>query len=280
MTFREAAERLRRNGIENAEWEASLLLEHFCSIPTAELYANAERDYSDPAFLSALERRASHEPLQYLLGEWSFYRQTYEVSPACLIPRPDTEILVEEAIRMLPRGAFFADLCTGSGCIAISVLAERPDLAAVAVDLSSDALEIARRNAVRNGVSERITFQRADVLNERFFPAIDRRLDAILSNPPYIPSGDLPSLSAEVHAEPQMALDGGRDGLDFYRALFPLSAKLLTEDGFCLFEIGYDQADAIGALAAASGFSCRIRKDFGANDRVAVLQRNKPEKPA
>lgn len=234
-----------------------------------------ERRFSSPELLSAVERRAGRFPLQYLLGEWAFYRQTYRVAPGCLIPRSDTEILVEEAIRKLPKGAFFADLCTGSGCIAISILCERKDTTAIAVDLSEDALQIAAENAERNGVRDRLILKKADLITvkpEEWGSELPMP-DAIFSNPPYIRTGDLVDLSPEVGAEPRMALDGGEDGLIFYRRLFPIAQEWLQPEGFCLFEIGYDQAKDIQALARNRFASCRILRDFGGNDRVAVLEK-------
>ncbi len=274
MTYREIVTRLEASGIDTAAWDAELLLEHFCGVGRLQLHAEPETSYTSPALERAVADRAARVPLQYLLGEWQFYRQTYKVTPACLVPRSDTELLVEEAIRRLPRGGFFADLCTGSGCIAISVLAERPDCTALAAELSPDALALAEENAKRNGVLDRLTLKRADVLHlEADFWEGHPRPDAILSNPPYIRTEVLPSLSPEVQSEPQMALDGGTDGLLFYRALTALAEAELPPNGFALFEIGYDQADALRAIAARHGFSCRIRKDLGGCDRLAILQR-------
>ncbi len=271
MTFWQAREKLRKAGIESDLPEAALLFEKFCGVSETELLADPGREYGNPALLQALQRRTEHYPLQYLIGEWSFYRQRYEVSPACLIPRQDTEILVEQAIRLLPQGAFFADLCTGSGCIAISVLAERQDTEAVAVELSEEALALAERNAVRNGVKGRFEGIRGDILHPDF---LNRESPAaILSNPPYIPSKVIPTLAQEVRVEPRMALDGGEDGMVFYRALLQIANQWLRPDGFCLFEIGFDQGEAIGRLALSAGFSCKIHKDLGGMDRLAELRR-------
>ena len=210
--------------------------------------------------------------MQYLLGEWQFYRQTYEVGPDCLIPRPDTEILVEEAIKLLPRGAYFADLCTGSGCIAVSVLAEREDTRALAVDKFENTLEMARRNARRQGVEKRMEALCADVLLPTMVSGVP--LDAILSNPPYIPTADLDGLSREVKSEPRAALDGGEDGLLFYRKILQMQADCLKPEGFILFEVGYDQAEAVAALGKRAGFyNSRIIKDYGGNQRVVYLAR-------
>ena len=272
MTYREICRALEIAGVDTPQWDAQLLIEHFCGKDRLFLLGNPDQELDSKELEQAVAKRCQREPLQYLIGTWSFYNQTYEVSPACLIPRSDTEILVEEAIKRLPQNAFFADLCTGSGCIAVSVLAERYDTRAVAVDLSSDALTLAKRNAERNGVSERFRGILGDVLHfsTKLMESIPRP-HAILSNPPYIPTSVLKDLSPEVGREPRMALDGGDDGLIFYRELFRVAREWLADDGFCLFEIGYDQGNSLRALAAENGFSCEIKRDLGGCDRVAIL---------
>lgn len=271
MTYRSLCEALREGGIEAPEWEATCLLEDLCGVDRTALVTDPDRDYPLPALQTALRRRLAHEPLQYILGRWQFWRQTYRVGRECLIPRADTEVLVEEALCRLPQGAYFADLCTGSGCIAISVLAERPDTRALAVDLSEGALRIAAENAAENGVTDRVELRQTDLLTAS--PEWLGRFDAILSNPPYIRSEVIETLTQEVKREPRMALDGGADGLVFYRALLRLAAICLRPQGFCLFEISYDQGDALRALAAEHGFCCAIRRDYGGRDRVAVITR-------
>ena len=255
MQRQEILQALRSAGIENAAGEARLLMEYF----------------EGEALSRAVERRVQREPLQYILGEWDFYRERYEVSADCLCPRPDTEHLVELAIKKLPDGARFLDLCTGSGCVAISTLASRVDTSAVAVDLFAPTLALAARNAVRNGVKERVCFAQLDVLCAP--PETLGRFDAILSNPPYIRANAMEALSPEVKKEPYAALYGGEDGLDFYRAILQLWLPVLKKEGFLAFEIGYDQADELRALGAASGFAVEIKKDYGGNDRVAYLYR-------
>lgn len=274
MTYSEIFNRLKDAGIETADWESALLVEHFCGVDATLARMDVEHVYENQALLDAVERRAARYPLQYILGEWSFYRQTYCVTPDCLIPRSDTEILVEEAIRVLPSGARFADLCTGSGCIAVSVLAERPDTSAVAVEKFEKTLEVARKNAVKNGVDARFTPLLADVLEP--LPFETERFDAILSNPPYIVRSVLEELSPEVRAEPQVALDGGEDGLIFYRRILELHTKHLTPDGLILLEIGYDQAAEVLALGAECGFTDgRVLRDFGGNNRVVVFKKKR-----
>lgn len=230
-----------------------LLAEYF---PEADARAAAEA------------RVESGEPLAYVLGEWYFFNEVYTVTPDVLIPRPDTEILVEEAVKYIPKNSRFLDLCTGSGCVAISVLANRTDLTAVAADISPAALQIARHNAERNGVADRISFVRFDVLSD------DPRtlgcdFSAVCANPPYINSDVIDTLSVQVRREPRIALDGGADGMDFYRAVLRGFVPVLQKNGFFLFEIGYDQAQKIRALCADR--PCHIRNDYGGNPRVAHI---------
>ena len=271
MTYREICAQLSDVGIDGAEWDAALLIEHFCGIDASLVPTDPTRDYPSVGLFEAVRRRCERYPLQYLLGVWSFYRQTYEVSPNCLIPRSDTEILVEEAIRRLPENAIFADLCTGSGCIAISVLAERRDTRAVAVEKFPATLSLAERNALRNRVSDRFTPRLGDVLTSSYLPE-GQRFDAILSNPPYIETCVLSTLAPELNAEPLVALDGGEDGLLFYRAILTGCADKLKKGGFFLFEIGYDQAKSLSGIAHGLGFSgFRVLQDYGKNDRAVLI---------
>ena len=270
MTYQQLTAMLKEADIATPEWDAALLLEHFCGVSPSLAPADT-KEYRSEDLEAAARRRAAHYPLQYILGEWSFYRQTYEVSPDCLIPRSDTEVLVEEAIRRLPRGAHFADLCTGSGCIAISTLCERPDTTAYAIDKFENTLAVAMRNASKNGVANRLSLSVADVLENGALPS-DMQFDAILSNPPYIRTKVVGELAPEVLAEPTAALDGGEDGLLFYRAILQNGKKHLKNGGFFLFEIGFDQAEDITRLAKEAGYpTCQIIKDLSGNDRVAWI---------
>lgn len=267
MKLSELTARLSAAGIEEAAEEARLL---FLAVTECEMHAlfGTDPEAADALLLPLLARREAHEPLQYILGEAPFFRSVLRVSPACLIPRADTERLCELAIERLPRGAHFADLCTGSGAIAVTLLSERPDTTALATDISLDALAVARENAERLGVLDRLTLLRSDLLSE----APCGRFDAILSNPPYIKTADLSGLSPEVGHEPRIALDGGEDGLIFYRRLLSLG-KLLTEDGFFLLECGYDQKTDMEALAAEYGYTFTPFYDYGKNFRGGILRR-------
>lgn len=271
MTYQDLCARLKQANIDSPEWDAALLLEHFCKVHPSAVGLDPTADYSSQALEKAVKQREARFPLQYILGEWSFYRQTYEVTPDCLIPRSDTEILVEEAIRRLPHGAHFADLCTGSGCIAISTLCERPDTTAYAIDKFVATLAVAMRNASKNGVANRLSLSVADVLKDGALPS-EMQFDAILSNPPYIRTSVVGELAPEVLAEPAAALDGGSDGLLFYRAILQNGKKHLKAGGFFLFEIGFDQAEDITRLAKEAGCpTCQIIKDLSGNDRVAWI---------
>ena len=257
MSEEQIRAKLEAAGIENARFEARQLFGGF----------------SGEALLAAVEKRCGGYPLQYILGEWDFYRETYEVCEDCLIPRADTELLVEKAISMLPLGARLLDLCTGSGCVAISTLCARPDATAVAVDLFEKTLAVADRNAQRNGVADRFTPMRADVLQKPPTALKDAPFSAILSNPPYIRADVMPTLQKEVQYEPKAALCGGVDGLDFYRSILDQWTCLLANDGFILFEIGYDQAKDLIALGQKKGLTASVFADLGGNDRVVLLQK-------
>ena len=279
MTYRDIVSRLGAAHIENAAGEAVLLIELFAHLSESYLRTSPDAPIPDPdgALERAVCRREAREPLQYILGCWSFWRQEYEVSPDCLVPRPDTECLVEQALKRLPHGGRFLDLCTGSGCIAISLCCERPDAMGVAVELSPETLMLAKRNAVKNGVGEeRLRLLAGDVLHPAFLAALGS-FDLIISNPPYIPTRDLVTLPIETRQEPRIALDGGEDGLLFYRRLLAHDYREALKVGGCfLFEIGYDQGDALRALAKDIGAECTILTDYGGNERVAVVGERAP----
>ncbi len=274
MTYQEICLRLAAAGMESPAYDASLLLAHFCGVSDASLRADPERDYVSGELLEAIERRCTHYPLQYLLGKWDFYRQTYAVTPDCLCPRADTELLVEEAIRALPNGAYFADLGTGCGCIAISVLCERPDTQAVAVDKFEKTLALAVQNARDNGVLDRFEPLCADLLDPTL--SLPDGVCAILSNPPYIADDERDELSPEVKFEPQAALFAKENGLAFYRAILQTLAPALPEDGLILFEIGYKQGEEVLALGRDLGWgNGYIKRDLSGHDRVVILRRTR-----
>lgn len=272
MKYKDIIDRLALISPDEYENEANILIENFTKNRISYYLTHKDEDIDNLALEDALQKREHHVPLQYILGKWDFYRQTYIVDENCLIPRSDTEILVEKAIELLPTNACFVDLCTGSGCIAISTLAERMDTTAVMVDKYPSTLEIASKNAVLNRVDNRLVPMLFDVLNEenRLY---GKQFDAILSNPPYIRPEVIETLSPEVKKEPYVALYGGDDGLIFYNKIIRDYSVFLKKDGFMLFEIGYDQANDIYRIADQNGFTCEIFKDYGGNDRVALLKR-------
>ena len=266
MTAEEIRVRLRDRGIENYALETEILIEEICG------RMSEDEDYSSRELAMAVEKRCERYPLQYIIGKWWLARCEFFVDESCLVPRPDTETIVELAVKLLPRGASFADLCTGSGCIAISVLDMRSDLCADGVELYPATLDMAKKNAAHNKVEERFCPIRGDVLDETVLG--EKKYSAIISNPPYIRTDVIETLEKEAKTEPRVALDGGEDGLIFYRAIVKNFAKNLIDGGFFLFEIGYDQADDLRKIALENGFSCEIYKDLGGCDRAALLRRN------
>lgn len=217
----------------------------------------------------AIKEYESGKPLAYVLGEWYFYGLTFKLNEHCLIPRADTEHVVDKALQLLPRGGKFADLCTGSGCIAISALKTRSDLWCYAMDISPKAVAMAAKNAELNGVDSRIDLNCGDVFEE-ILP--ENEYDAVISNPPYIPTENIGGLDERVKKEPRSALNGGKDGLKFYKHILSNMGVALKDGGKFIFEIGYDQKQAICELAKTYGYeNCEVMKDYGGNDRVAVI---------
>ncbi len=266
LKFDEIVEKLKGSGIENAHSEAEILIEELC-----RQTVSSTKDYDGDLLMQAIEKRICGYPLQYIIGKWWFARCEFEVNENCLVPRPDTEIVVEEAVKLLGKNARFADLCTGSGCIAIALADLRVDTCGTAVELYPETLEIAKRNAERNNVFDRLAFIQGDVLSGGVL--CEESFDAIISNPPYIRSGVIDTLSREVQHEPRAALDGGDDGLIFYCTIVREYQKNLKENGCFIFEIGYDQAEDIKKIARDNGFSCTLKKDLGGNYRAAILKK-------
>ena len=242
------------------------------SISERDLSLLREKFPDNGGFTAALERVEGGEPLAYVLGEWYFYGLRFKLNSDCLCPRPDTELTVETAIKNLPPRAHFCDIGTGSGAIAVSVLHSRPDTTAEAFDINENALSAASENAKLNGVSDRIKFEIADALAEDFLNG--KKYDAVISNPPYIPASVVPTLDPEVLLEPHRALDGGEDGLDFYRAITKKAKSVLRDGGFILYEVGIGQAEDVAAIGAEYGFTAEIFPDLGGIDRAVLLRNN------
>ena len=258
-------------GCEDAAFDARCLLEDLGGLPRGQAAEDTPLTAEQTATLTAaLERRAAGYPLQYILGEWEFLSLTLKVGEGVLIPRPDTELLCEAAAQWLknvpnPR---VLDLCAGSGCVGLGVASLVPHTAVTAVELSDAALVYLRQNVARYPAYD-VTVKQADVLAD--YPAFDGEYDAILSNPPYIPTADLPALQREVQHEPMMALDGSSDGLLFYRVIAEHWCGKLRRGGFCAVEVGVDQAADVAALFAAAGLeNTAILPDLAGIPRVVI----------
>ena len=260
-------------GIEAPQREARLLMAHVLDIAAAELALVPDRPVGPneaARFDEAVDRRAGREPFAYITGSRDFWTLELEVSPATLIPRPDTETLVETALKVVGHASApvrILDLGTGTGAILLALLAELPRAEGVGVDVSDGALEVARRNAVRAGLGERARFSKSS-----WWSHAGSDYDLIVSNPPYIPSREIEDLDADVRDfEPRLALDGGPDGLAAYRAILSIAAQRLSENGAVLFEVGAGQASDVAAMMRASGLPyTAIRRDLGGIERVVV----------
>ncbi len=268
MRLSEACRILSNAGIESVRHDALEIFSEIGGISRGEMLCS-DVDTSDTRVIRAIERRSDREPLQYVIGKTYFFNEVYEVNDSVLIPRSDTEILVEYAVKNIPRGKSFIDLCTGSGCVGISTLKNTVGTTARLVDISEDALAVAKRNAELNGVSERAEFIQLDVMKD----VAEGEFYAVLSNPPYVKDSVYSELEEEIFREPRIAFLGGEDGCDFYREITKQYKNKISADGFIAYEIGYDQGEALSEIAAAEGMSCLIIKDYSGNDRVAVLKK-------
>lgn len=266
----------QRKGIDSPRLTADLLLAHVLGLKRVQLYTDMDRPlHKDElaAYRGLVERRVAGMPTHYLLGEREFYGLPMKVDPRVLIPRPETEQLVEMALERLPEDASgpVLDLCTGSGCIAVALAAKRPNLKVIATDLSADALAVARENAERNGVAERVEFREGDL----FAPVAGQRFQLIVSNPPYVATAKIDGLMAEVRQEPRRALDGGADGLDLLRIIARQAPEHLVPGGDLLVEIGEEQGEQVKALFEQAGLvECRVHEDFAGLVRFVTARRS------
>ena len=279
--YRQGRDRLSDAGIPEADLDAWYLLEQVTGISRARYYVDPEREISETdhsRYAAYIERRAGHVPLQHITGSQEFMGLKFRVNEHVLIPRQDTEILVEEALKILREEGLpmqegklrVLDLCTGSGCILLSVLYwlsqdknRDLEIQGIGSDLSEKALETAAENAAALGI-------RADFVRSDLFQDLGGKFGMILSNPPYIRTGDIDGLQEEVRLyDPRAALDGGEDGLYFYRKIIRESREYLEPGGYLMFEIGWDQAEEVSALMRASGYArIRVKKDLAGLDRV------------
>jgi len=269
---------LVRHGVPNARRNAEWMLCYSIGCNMLDVYVKSG-DALDAAtsarYWEIVERRASREPLQYILEGTEFMSLPFSVRPGVFVPRPETELLVELAEarlrdRPLHQTISALDLCSGSGIIGVSLAARVPNLEVVAVESSSPAAVCTAANAQRNGVSGRVRVFEADALE--YLSSESRSFTSILCNPPYIATGELASLPREVREhEPMAALDGGADGLDFYRRSAPLLARRLQADGFVMFEIGNTQGKAVSDLLWKAGLGAvEVAKDYAGHDRVVI----------
>jgi len=270
--LRWAAEDFERRGLDSPRLEAELLLGHALGMTRIQMIVQSENIPTQgdlERFRELVKRRRSAEPTAYLLGQKEFYGIPFRVDSRVLVPRPDTEALVEVALeRTRPRSAHghALDLCTGSGCVAIAFAKHRPSWSVTGVDLSADALSVAETNALRVGNILSLAWVNGDLFNS--LPA--RHFDLITANPPYVPSSVCLTLDATVRDfEPRLALDGGSDGLDLIRRIVAEAPEWLNPGGILATEMGHDQAGAVSELFSSRGFSeVRCRKDYGGRDRV------------
>lgn len=272
MTYREAYEwgrkTLEEAQVTDADVDARLLLEYVCHTDRNALLVHGDRAVEELLFFcyeKYIEKRAERIPLQQLLHEQEFMGLSFYVDEHVLIPRQDTEILVEEVMREPYDGARILDLCTGSGCILLSLLHYSNASSGVGVDLSGEALSVAKENAERLGLTGRVEWIEGDLFN-----GVEGSFDILVSNPPYICSGVIPMLEPEVRVhEPLMALDGGEDGLLFYRRIVEQAGACLVPGGRLYFEIGYDQGEAVAELLKTHGYKeVHVIRDFAGQNRV------------
>ncbi len=266
VVYKEGAARLRDSGVREAELDARLLLEYVCHTDRNTLLAHPEREVSEEErakFLTLIERREKREPLQYITKEQEFMGLTFETSVNTLIPRQDTECLVEEAMKNLHDGMAILDVCCGTGCILLSLLHYSNDCTGVGVDIDANAVSLAKKNAKNLGIDA--TFAVSDL-----FEAVEGTFDLITSNPPYIPTKVIETLDPEVKDyEPVAALDGGEDGLTFYRLIAAKAKQYLKRGGMIFFEIGYDQGEDVSEIMKENGYRhIEVKKDLAGLDRI------------
>ncbi|MBQ8063565.1 MAG: peptide chain release factor N(5)-glutamine methyltransferase [Clostridia bacterium] len=262
--WREGTRRLEAAGIDNARYDAKELLD----------FAGAADPEGEARYFSLIERRAQHYPLQYLLREWDFYNLSFSVKEGVLIPRPETELLVDLGLQYLQRfhregrPARVLDLCSGSGCVGITIERNFSNCQVTAVELSEDACSIILSNMERNG-TERFTLLQGDLFDgPEAFGIMEA--DLILANPPYLTAAEMESLQAELDYEPTLALYGGEDGLTFYRCIAARWGTLLSEEGICAVEIGEQQGEDVSRIFTDFSDNIKVLKDYAGLPRVVV----------
>lgn len=267
--LREAAARLEETS-DTARLDAELLMAHALGAPRSDMLLKHMQDHVPPKFAALLERRLASEPVAYILGSQEFYGRAFIVTPDVLIPRSDSESVVQTALDAAPEPIRVLDCGTGSGALLLTILAERPAAQGVGIDSSSAALEIARANAASLGLQDRAQMVLADWTQEGWVNDLGP-FDLIIANPPYVE--DSAHLAPDVcEFEPSQALFSGREGLDDYRILIPQLPDLLTENGTVILEIGHLQAKAVSKIAEEQGLAAEVHKDLAGRDRAIVLR--------
>ncbi|MGE3801700.1 MAG: peptide chain release factor N(5)-glutamine methyltransferase [Candidatus Kapaibacterium sp.] len=259
----------RQKRIDSPRLTIELMLTHVLGLKRFDLYMQFDRPLVETELeklRGMVKRRAAYEPLQYILEEAEFHGRTFKVRPGVLIPRPETELLVDEALRRT-RSLRCLDVGTGSGCIAVTVALERPETEVVAIDVSEEALQIAQENAQSLG-AERVEFRQIDFLSDESLGSLGS-FDLIISNPPYVSGGEVSELQIEIRDhEPHIAVSDGADGLTFYRRFAAVGASMLRRDGEIFLELGYGMADAVGKMFEQAGFHVDIYTDFDRIERI------------
>ncbi len=268
--------RLRLSHVDTPQLDARLLLQHAAGVTHEQLIADPQMVISDDVavrYETLVERRVNFEPVSRIVGKRSFYGRDFSVTPAVLDPRGDTEVLIEACLARMPAGVAqrILDLGTGSGIIAVTLLAERPFATGIAVDTSKSALEVAQNNAHMHAVDTRLAFVESD-----WFGSVTGSFDIIASNPPYIEAAEIAALSSDVKDfDPHLALDGGDDGLDCYRAIASGAPQHLSRIGRVIVEIGAGQRDDVTVIFAESGLILEESlRDLAGHDRCLVFKRS------
>ncbi len=272
--LRYGKEKLEKQKVEDASIIPRILMQYVLKIDRNKLIINKNDNVDinkENEYKEYIEKIINGKPIQYITNNQEFMKLNFYVDENVLIPQPDTEILVEEVIKSIDKmeNIEILDMCTGSGCIGISLAKNIENTKVTLVDISKEAIEIAKKNAIQNEVESKVTFIKSDM-----FENVKRKFDIIVSNPPYIKTDIIQTLDKQVQNEPHIALDGGEDGLNFYKILINEAYKYLKKDGKIFLEIGYDQKQEVESLAKQSKQYKKIEtiKDLSQNDRVIILE--------
>lgn len=267
--------KLKEKSIENPIFISRRLMCFTLQKDRIYLITNSEKEVSkeqEKKFLEYISKIEKHIPIQYIINSQEFMKMNFYVDENVLIPRQDTEVVVEEAIKIIENNNFknILDMCTGSGILAITIAKYVENCNVNAIDISKEALEIAKKNAISNGVKDKIKF-----IHSNMFENINGKYDLIISNPPYIKTDVIKTLSEEVKKEPVIALDGGKNGLEFYNILAINAHKFLNPEGYLVLEIGYDQKEEVTNILMDNYKDITCIKDMGGNDRVIICRKNR-----